>query len=409
MSRDRCVGPGRLHAVFLLTVLGLAACGGDAADMAPRVLDAADVRVLGGSDSVAVVRDLAVLPDGRVWVQNSVEPLFVGFDAAGRVTATRGRRGGGPEEFRLPSGFVVGGETAWTFDSPRHALIRVDADSLVVVPLPRDAIPRGSVTPGDVLSFGALRTAWLGDEVVLPRRRTRDDLPATRYWTTIWDAELVALDPATAAVRTLVSLPDALGDLDAHFDALSPGFPPFPLWVRLWTVCGDEVRLHDFRRNRVRVFSADGTERDPIPLPPPPLGEVTPRQFVRVAFDLIAAEQAGAVREGMGAMSPADSARLIEAAASRIDAGPDRLGGVLPGYVDLRCDDAGAVWLRPLDVERGGLHGGPMWIRVTADGRARTVRFPDRFDPYRFTGDRAWGVLRNELDVAAIAWISLDG
>ncbi|MFO7955905.1 MAG: hypothetical protein R6X33_02265 [Candidatus Brocadiia bacterium] len=29
------------------------------------------------SDSLAVVEDLAVLDDGTVWVQNSVEPLFV--------------------------------------------------------------------------------------------------------------------------------------------------------------------------------------------------------------------------------------------------------------------------------------------------------------------------------------------
>jgi hypothetical protein len=33
------------------------------------------------------------------------------------------------------------------------------------------------------------------------------------------------------------------------------------------------------------------------------------------------------------------------------------------------------------------------------------VRFPERFDALRFTSDRVWGVLRNELDVASVAWI----
>jgi hypothetical protein len=244
--------------------------------------------------------------------------------------------------------------------------------------------------------------------VVLPRRRSLEDLPATRYWTSVWRADLVAWDPATDAVRTVASLPDALGDLDAHFEALAPGFPPFPLWVRLWTVCGDELRLHDFRRNRVLAFAADGTALAPIPLPPPPFTGVTPRQFVRAAFDLVVAERAGAVRDGMSAMTPADSARLIEAATSRVDASPAQLAGVLPSYVDLRCDDAGALWLRPLDLERGGLDGGPFWIRVAPDGATRTVRFPDRFDPYRFTDGRVWGVFRDAMDVPSVAWIELE-
>lgn len=34
---------------------------------------------------------------------------------------------------------------------------------------------------------------------------------------------------------------------------------------------------------------------------------------------------------------------------------------------------------------------------------------PERFDPYRFTGDRIWGVLRDELDVASVAWIETPG
>jgi hypothetical protein len=35
----------------------------------------------------------------------------------------------------------------------------------------------------------------------------------------------------------------------------------------------------------------------------------------------------------------------------------------------------------------------------------REVRFPERFDPHRFTEGRVWGVLRDELDVASVAWL----
>ena len=53
----------------------------------------------------------------------------------------------------------------------------------------------------------------------------------------------------------------------------------------------------------------------------------------------------------------------------------------------------------------GGMRGGPAWLRIAPDGETREVRFPERFDPYRFTSGRIWGVLRDELDVASVAWV----
>jgi hypothetical protein len=83
--------------------------------------------VLGTSPSIATVKDLAVLPDGAVWLLNSIEPFFIGFDASGQVLGTRGAAGGGPEEFRRPAAFVAGGldGEAWVLDPLRHVFIRV--------------------------------------------------------------------------------------------------------------------------------------------------------------------------------------------------------------------------------------------------------------------------------------------
>lgn len=408
-----------------ICVLALAACegapggsepetGGPEADAGPITLRAADVRVLATSDSIARVRDLEVLPDGRVWVLNSVEPFFVGFGPGGGALGAHGRAGGGPAEVGAPSGFVVGGleGEAWVFDRRRHSLIRVSrpeegeegADG-AEVPLPRDAIPPGTVLTGMSLLENRVRTASLGDDVILPRREGTGEISATSYWTTIWNADLVALDPGTDSVRTVVSLRRAMGDLTSHFEAVSGGFPPFPLWYRLWAACsGEEVRLYDFVRDEMRRFTADGEELDPVPVPPP-FTEVTPRQFARVAFDIAAAERAGAVTPGVGEVSAADSARLLDGMVERIEGTPEQLAGVLPKYVDFRCADDGTMWLRPLDLERGGLEGGPAWLRIAPDGAAREVRFPERFDPYRFTSGRVWGVLRDELDVASVAWV----
>jgi len=119
-------------ATATFALVTLAACDGAPANVAsgvgsPTVLQASEVHVIGTSESIAVVEDLTVLSDGTVWVLNSVEPFFVGFGPDGDVLQVHGSRGGGPEEFRAPAGFVSGdidGE-AWVFDPIRHALIRI--------------------------------------------------------------------------------------------------------------------------------------------------------------------------------------------------------------------------------------------------------------------------------------------
>ena len=384
--------------------------GGAASDVGPSRVQATDLRVVATTESITAVEDLAVLPNGTVWVLNSVEPLFLGLAPQGDIVDAHGRTGGGPEEFGAPSAFVVGGldGEAWVFDRRRHTLIRVSSpdEPRAEVPLPRDAIPPGTVLTGMSLMGSPIRTARLGGEVLLPRRSGTGEIEAISYWTTIWDADLVAFDPETGSVRTVVELREAMGDLTSHFEGLSGGFPPFPLWYRLWAVCGDEIRLYDFVRDELRGFTGAGVEVDPVPVPPP-FTEVTPRQFARAAFDLAAAERAGAVTPGVGDMSAADSARILDGLAERLEGTPEQLGGLLPKYVDFRCADDGTMWLRPLDLERGGMRGGPAWLRITPAGETREVLFPERFDPYRFTSERIWGVLRDELDVASVAWTEM--
>lgn len=394
-----------------LTCFALSACGAaPEGEARATVLRESDLHVMGTSDSIALVEDLAVLPDGSVWVQNSVEPFFIGFGPKGDLLAAHGRRGGGPNESGSPVGFVVGGVDgeAWIFDRRRHVLTRISTpDVRAEIPLPHDAIPPGSVMTGMSLLGSTIRLATLNDDIVLPRRSGTGEISATAFWTTIWNADLVALDPETGSVRTVLSLREAMGDLTSYFQTLNGGFPPFPLWYRLWAVCDDEIRLYDFVRDELRGFTAAGVELQPIPVPPP-FTEATPRQFARAVFDLAVVERAGAVTPGMAEMSAADSAEIVNGFVERLEGTPEQLGGLLPKFVDFRCADDGTMWLRPLDLERGGLQGGQGWLRIS-EGKIREIRFPARFDPYRFTSGRAWGVLRDELDIAAVAWIPVPG
>lgn len=399
-------------AMAWLALAGLAGCGGPSGETTgepgPIVVDAVELHRLPPSDAVAEVEDLEVLPDGTVWVLNSVEPRFVEFGPDGGRLAAYGRNGGGPREFRAPAGFVVGGldGEAWVLERARHALVRIAGPDAPPAerPLPREAIPPGSVLQGMSLFSRTIRTARLGDEVILPRRSGTGEISAPTFWTTIWGAELVAFDTASGSVRTVVSLPEALGDLGARFEELSGGEVPFPFWFRLWAACPDGVWLYDFTRDQLRGFTAGGVELEPVPVRPP-FTEVTPEEFGRAVFDLAAAEVAGEVTSGVGEMTAADSARIMDRIASRVDRSPSQLAGVLPPYVDFRCADDGAMWLRPLDLERGGLRGGPRWVRIGPEGETREVRFPERFDPFRFTAGRVWGVARDRLDVASVAWV----
>jgi transposase-like protein len=55
-----------------------------------------------------------------------------------------------------------------------------------------------------------VRGAALEDEVVLPRWTGEGEFSAIDFWTTMWTADLVALDPGTGTVRTVLSLAEWL-------------------------------------------------------------------------------------------------------------------------------------------------------------------------------------------------------
>jgi hypothetical protein len=391
----------------VLLALSFAACDGRPSPdtSAPLSLDVSDVHVLGSSESIAMVRDLEVLPDGSVWLLNSVEPFFVGLDAEGTVVATHGSVGGGPEEFQRPAGFLTGGldGEAWAFDFGRHAFVRISSPNgeRSEVAIPREEVPPGTVRGGMNLLSPLVRTARLGDELIFPWTTGTMDSGVAAYHTALLRANVAALDPRTGSVREVVALGDVLDDPSEGFVATAGGFP---LWYRLWAVCGEQLRVHDRVRNQLRGFTSAGEEVSPIDLPPVRFTEASRVEFARAVFPLRRAEVTGAVGERL---TPEDSVRLLNQMAQALSGDPRELAAYLPRYVDFRCADDGTMWMQPIDLEIGGLNGGPAWIRIATDGAAREIHLPARFDALRFTPDRIWGVQRDELNVGSVAWIDL--
>jgi hypothetical protein len=408
---NSCVGPLRraLATVSTVAVAALSACASDRmpADGGPLVLTRSDVHVLGSSEVIGQVRDLEPLPDGSVWLLNSGEPFFVGFDAGGGLIGAHGSIGGGPEEFRMPAGLVVGGldGDAWTFDFIRHAFLRVSRpdEPWSELTIPRDEIPPGTVRGGMSLISRTVRTGRLGDEIIFPWTAGTMESGVAAYHTSLLRADLSALDVRTGLVRDVLGLGDVLEDPSVGFVATDGGFP---LWYRLWAVCGREVRVYDRVRNELRGFTSDGQEVGPVEVPPVRFNEVTPLQFARAVFPLRQAEVTGAVGSRL---TSEDSVRVLNRMAQSLEGKPQELAAYLPRYVDFRCSEDGTMWMQPIDLELGALRGGPLWLRITAVGETREVHMPERFDPLRFTPDRIWGVQRDELDVASVAWIELTG
>jgi hypothetical protein len=395
----------RTARIAALAALTLVACrpSSSSEDAEPLTLTASDVQLLGTSESIALVRDLEVLPDGSVWLLNSVEPLFIGFDGDGNLIDRHGSTGGGPDEFRMPAGLLAGGldGEAWLFDFARHSFFRISrpgADAAQLA-LPPTEIPPGSVRGGMDLMSPTVRTARLGNEVIVPWTTATMELGLPAYRMATLHADLAALDPQAGSVRSFLTLGDVLDDPSAGFVATDGGVP---LWYRLWAVCGDHLRVYDRVRNQLRGFTAAGEEMRPIELPPVRLTEVTPNEFARAVFPLRQAEVTGAVGTRL---TSEDSVRVLNDMARELKGEPHELAAYLPRYVDFRCASDGTMWIQPIDLRVGGLRGGASWLRITPQGATREVRFPERFDALRFTSDRVWGVLRDELDVASVAWI----
>lgn len=395
-------------AMSLFGAVGLAGCAmesvGDGADV-PIELDESTIDVLGGSDSLAVVRDLEVTSDGSVWVLNSAEPFFVGFGPDGEFLGSHGRSGRGPREFPMPAGLLAGGwqGEAWALDLVRHAMIRVsqpDAD-WAEVPLRSVSFPPGTVRGGMSMLSPTVRSARLGGEFIVPRTSATMEAGVLDYRFSLLRPDLVAVDPEAGETRTLLAFAEVLDDPSGDFIASEGGFP---MWYRLWASCGEYIRVYDRVRNQLRGFDGFGAEVLPIDLPPVPFAEVTARQFAKAVFPIRQAELTGDV---WSRLSEEDSLRVLNRMARSVQGEPHELASYLPRYVDFRCSEGGTMWMNPIELDAGGLRGGRLWLRISPGGVIREVRLPGRFDAFRFSESRVWGVLRDEFDVPSVASIAL--
>ena len=190
----------------------------------------------------------------------------------------------------------------------------------------------------------------------------------------------------------------ALGD---HMSGPAPEFENATLFVPnpLWAICPDAtLALYDPLQNSIRRLTLDGSETQAaVTLPEERRVEVTADRVFGLMYPLLVV------------MIPADerpdSAILRAGFEADFDEARAEMSTVFPQYADVQCTTGGTIWLQPFDAD-GPMGRGSSWLRISGE-ETRRVRLPDNFTPFRFTADRAYGVVLGEYDIPSIAWVAI--
>lgn len=383
------------------SALLLAACDASPRDGERHVeLLSEAIHTVGTSEAIARITDLQPAADGRVWLLNSVEvePFFVALGPDGRVEREFGRSGGGPAEFGAPVALVRGPDgEVWAYDLLRHSLIRISTEERRDLPLPRD-----SLSPPQLIGFKGAgifpAPPWLkgtSGGFLFARLRPGSAQPFSGL--AFWHADIVRVsaDSSPPSLELYTPVADLLDDPGSRFPGATR-ILPYPLWA----VCGDgTVALYDPLENELRGITANGPDVRPVALPE--------ERRVELTFDRLFGMAARDYRDKATGQMP-DSAVLARQFEQMYSQWEGESANVFPEYADLRCNQAGTLWLQPFDVDTGPLGRGPNWHRFSRDGSRVLVTFPEEFTPLRFDADRIWGTLRDSVGVTSAAWIGVD-
>lgn len=401
------------HEALLVTLLGLAACsetggptasGGSVRDSAsvrivtnaapdrPRDVDEVlRIGVVDGAEEYAFdgIRDVALAPDGSIWVSDS-HPSLRRYSMDGVYLNSAGGAGEGPGESPRGYGDVwVSGSSVLTY-SYTPDLQLFDRDGTLV------ATRRFDQGAAAAVPLGAADGGWYFRRTVFPTgQASRARVPWTVLTGGISDLEL---DSLLILPGQPVSRRGSHGwGNGSYFD----GFPSL-------TAASGKLYYSHATDYEIRVFDGSGTLTSIVRRSVPPV-EFGPDMLADVQTEI----EIG-WRETLGATVDEASLRSMLQAIEPRD-GPDRLP-----HLDLvLAAPDGTMWVRRADT-----HPRPAALAVaTAMGYIRsawlprwkadstfdvfgpggeylaTTRFPAEFVPTDATSDRLYGMITDQLDV----------
>jgi len=391
---EACRAAEPAHTLAILTTVLLACWSGERqsarSDIA-GVIPVGDVRIVGSTDSIARIADLAQAADGTVWILNTVEPYFIAMTIDGTIKSVWGKQGGGPGELRSPVGLVTDRRTGdvWAYDRGHRAMLRVSGFSgdpeLIVLDRQRGA-PNQPVSFEDAAPGGG--RPWLrgGPNGFLMGRATG----AIRL--SLWHVDVIELE-SDGSIEPIFSLVDKLADPTSKYGDANE-FLPFPMW----DFCADgSVVIYDPVINNLRRFSAAGEEQQIHALPPERQLELTHDRLFGMAYRTI--------RENSPAGALPDSAQVYQQLERELAVSMAVASKYFPEYADFWCVRGNDLWLQRFDPDAGVMGRGATWLRVAMNGAVDSIVMPERFRPMRFDPDRVWGISSDDFGVESVAWI----
>lgn len=338
----------------------------------------------------AYVRELAVGPEGRLYVAPSQIASVWVYEADGRHVRTIGRSGEGPGEFSAVTDLGFRGDTLWVRDASAGTLSLFELEGRYLGRI-HFSIPNPAgnliLRPGRLLGDGSvfseplyrMRAVADGDldRVPLLRLTRQGTVTDTLAWKILRrDALRIEFEWAGTALTGGHPLPASiLYAMGPSEEALyladpepSPGADPFV--VMKLGLSGDTLWRREY-------------EFTPIPLDDGYLDSLIEETW----------ERRSSLHEEM------TEARYREAYLESLDAPPH-----LPPVTDLEVNTDGAIWLR-----REERHADTIgWWVLASDGEPLAeLEIPASIRVLAVDGDEIWGVETDELDVPYLVRLGL--
>jgi hypothetical protein len=283
----------------------------------------------------------------------------------------------------------------WTFDRGRLGFYLVSAGpgGIREVVVARDSLPWTPLSFDD-LGIGGTRPwlAHLGDAFLIAGSAL-DATPAPQPLAH-YNANLYGIDERTGTVSVALSIRNAVSD------PVAAGIPARILMPNpLWSICPNgAIALYDPIRQEIRRYNSSGVIEVRVTIPAAPPVEVTLERIFGAIWRQTRDNKRPEFRQ--------DSAEMYRQFVKESAEIKDQLATHFPEFIGLQCTGH-TLWLQRLSLTSGRMGRGPSWLIVRANGHLSEVEFPSHFRPFRFSGDRVWGTVRDQWDVPSIAWLNV--
>ncbi|MEX0891143.1 MAG: 6-bladed beta-propeller [Gemmatimonadota bacterium] len=355
-----------------------------------------------GAAAFEYVQAVGVTADGTIYVLDAGSADIRVFDAAGRTVRRVGGSGGGPGEFRRPSGMLLSGDTLFVVDDELRRLTWLNAAGTAMATrnVPLSPTRHGMVIrilgrAGQRLYLATGMGCYIGRNAETGRSVSADSSVDRRY-------RLVAVDLVSGQPTILEDVrADDIHPLYRDGGGCTVIPAPFPAATR-WAFLADGRRV-SLQRGEPTIRIAPLSTEEVASADAPPPGRILTIEYRGRAVRRDDQEAYAHTVLNPPGMELWDSDIAWRTSALEEMEMPQ----TIPAADDLRVDAADGVWVRrgtsPADTTA-------TWERFDRRGnRLPAIVLPAELRVERITADAVYGVMRDEYGVHSVVRFRLPG